>query len=78
MQDYTINVANIEALQMTNDVQELDIIFQKAKSAIVCGAEVLIVRKDALGNGTPFDKITTLPDLNAYKNTVYKYLKTDQ
>jgi hypothetical protein len=77
MQDYIINVANIEELQMTNDVQELDVIFQKAKSAIVCGAAVLIVRKDALGNGVPFDTLTTLPDLKSYKETVYKYLKTD-
>jgi hypothetical protein len=77
MQDYTIDVSRIEELQMISDVQELDIIFQKAKSAIVCGATVHLARKSPDGKQSQFDHLTTLPDLSAYRKTVYKYLKTE-
>ena len=75
MQDYTINVSKIEELQMINDVQELDLIFQKAKSAIVCGAMVLLARKNDEGRFVPFEKLTALPELSLYKKSVYKYIK---
>ena len=75
MQDYTIDVSKIEELQMINDVQELDWIFQKAKSAIVCGAVVMLARKNIECRFVPFEKLTALSDLALYKKTVYKYLK---
>jgi hypothetical protein len=77
MEDYTIDVGRIEELQMINDIQELDIIFQKAKSAIVNGASVHLARKTTAGQLSQFEHISTLPDLSSYKKTVYKYLKTE-
>ena len=77
MQDFTIDVTRVEELQMINDVQELDIIFQKAKSTLVNGAVVHLARKNKLGKSLAFEHITTLPDLSEYQKSVYKYLKTD-
>ena len=77
MEDYTIDVGRVEELQMINDIQELEIIFQKAKSAIVNGATVHLARKNNARGLTPFEHISTLPDLSAYKKSVYKYLKTE-
>jgi hypothetical protein len=75
MEDYTIDVGRIEELQMINDIQELDNIFQKSKSALVNGATVHLARKNKMGKLIPFEHFTTLPDLSTYKKTVYKYLK---
>ena len=77
MEDYTIDVGRVEELQMINDIQELEIIFQKAKSAIVNGATVHLARKNNARELNPFEHISTLPDLSAYKKSVYKYLKTE-
>jgi hypothetical protein len=77
MKDYRVDVGKIEELQMINDIRELDVIFQKAKSAVVCGAHALLSRTSSDGNLTVFDTITTLEDLEAYKSNVYKYLKED-
>ena len=77
MEDYTLDVGRVEELQMINDIQELEIIFQKAKSAIVNGATVHLARKNNARGLTPFEHISTLPDLSAYKKSVYKYLKTE-
>jgi len=75
MQDFTIDVGSVEELQMIDDVGELDSIFSKAKSAIVCGAIVHLARRNKDGKLIPFEHLTTLPDLSAYKKTVYKYVK---
>jgi hypothetical protein len=77
MEDYTFDVGRIEELQMINDIQELDITFQKAKSALVNGAAVHLARKNNTGKLIPFEHFTTLPDLSAYKKIVYKYLKIE-
>jgi hypothetical protein len=77
MEDYTIDVGRVEELQMINDIQELEIIFKKAKSAIVNGATVHLARKNIARELNPFDHISTLPDLSSYKKSVYKYLKTE-
>lgn len=77
MEDFTIDVGRVEELQMINDIQELEIIFQKAKSALVNGATVHLARKNKTGKLNPFEHFTTLPDLSSYKKSVYKYLKTE-
>lgn len=74
MEDYVINVSNIEELQTINNIKELDKIFDKAKKTIVNGAAVLLVRKQMNGPASKFDELTTLTELDDYKNRVYKYL----
>jgi len=69
MNDYVIDVARVEELQMLSDVDALEKIFARAHSAIVNGAKAVLVRKSV-----PFDEFTTLPDLEAYRKTVFKYL----
>jgi hypothetical protein len=77
MAEYVISVGQIEEYQMLNDKQALDAIFRKAQSAVVGGEVVALVRQTASGDTYRFDEITTLDDLNAYKKTVYKYIKED-
>ena len=74
MTDYVINVTKIEELQTVNDVNELRNIFTKAKSAIVNGAVVNLVRKTKSGS-EKFDEITTLEDLERYHKQVMKYVR---
>ena len=74
MNDYTINVAQIEELQTINNVDELENIFTRAKSAIVNGAKVILVRKYATGKSFRFDEIDTLDTLATYRKGVFKYL----
>jgi hypothetical protein len=75
MQNYIINVVQIEELQTTNDVDELSRIFGKAKSTIVNGEQVLLVRKFPDGHSEKFDQLTTLDDLEMYQKRIFKYLK---
>jgi stringent starvation protein B len=74
MQEYEINVSNIEELQMTNDVTELEQIFYRAKSVVVQGEVVSLVRENSDGTTYKFEEITTEADLDNYKQTVFKYL----
>ncbi|MGN6401261.1 MAG: hypothetical protein ACTHMD_12450 [Flavisolibacter sp.] len=74
MKEYVINVTQIEELQMISNIKELDQIFEKAKSTIVNGEPVLLVRRQANGVTQKFDELTTLDTLSEYKNSVYKYL----
>lgn len=75
MQDYTINVTQIEELQTINNTDELENIFTRAKSAIVNGAKVILVRKEASGKVNKFDEMDTLEDLEKYRERVFRYLK---
>jgi hypothetical protein len=75
MTDYTINVTQIEELQTINNTDELETIFARAKSAIVNGAKVILVRKDPTGRSAKFDEMDTLDTLEAYRKGVFKYLK---
>ena len=77
MEDYIINVGSIEEMQMLNDRHGLDLIFQKAQSALVCGANVELERKDSTGRKYRFEKITSLDELKVYKKNVYKLLTAD-
>lgn len=76
MQDYTINVTQIEELQTINNTDELDTIFTRAKSAIVNGAKVLLVRKEASGKANKFDEMDTLEELEKYRERVFRYLQS--
>jgi hypothetical protein len=74
MEDYTINVTQIEELQTISNTDELDNMFTRAKSAVVNGAKVVLVRKEASGKMNKFDEIDTLEELENYRQQVFKYL----
>jgi hypothetical protein len=74
MQEYTINVAEIEELQMTKNKRALDRIFKDAKSTVVNGEAVWLGRKQANGTIEKVEELTTTEDLETYKKSVYKYL----
>jgi hypothetical protein len=75
MEDYTINVTKIEELQTISDTDELENIFSRAKSAVVNGAKVILVRKEPSGKTNKFDEIDTLEDIEAFRQRVFKYLE---
>jgi hypothetical protein len=75
MEDYIINVGEVEELQMVNDITGLDTIFQRAKRTVVGGCNVVLVRKQRSGQVDRFEELSTLEDLEAYRKNVYKYLK---
>jgi hypothetical protein len=74
MQEYKIDVGNIEELQTIKNLGELDRIFDRAKQTIVNGESVLLMRRQIGGASEKFDELTTLEELADYKNKVYKYL----
>lgn len=74
MKDYTIDVTKIEELQTISNTNELELIFSRAKSAIVNGAKVILTRKEASGTVNKFDEMDTLEDLEAYRERVFRYL----
>jgi hypothetical protein len=74
MQEFIINAGNIEELQTIKNIQELDALFRKAKSTIVNGEKVVLVRSYTDGRTERFDEITTEEELGTYKKGVYKYL----
>jgi hypothetical protein len=74
MEDYTINVTKIEELQTISNTDELENIFTRAKSAVVNGAKVILVREEASGEKNKFDEMDTLDDLEAYRENVFRYL----
>ena len=75
MEEYIIPVNKIEELQMLNDRDALDAIFTRAKTTIVNGVNVALVRQTASGDAYRFDEISNLDDLENYKKNVYKYVK---
>jgi hypothetical protein len=74
MQEYIIDAGEIEELQTISNKGELDKLFDKAKRTIVNGEPVWLVRKQRNGEQEKYDELTTLEELAAYKNQVYKYL----
>jgi hypothetical protein len=74
MREFVIDVSRIEDLQTLNDRDELERIFFKAQSTIVNGEVVMLVRKDKQGVSQKFDELSTLEDLDRYKEAVFKYL----
>ena len=74
MNEFVINVSLIEELQTVKDTDQLENIFQRAKSTIVNGEKVVLVRKSATDPGQKFEEFSTLEDLQQYKKRVFKYL----
>jgi hypothetical protein len=74
MEPFTIFVNQVEDLQATKDLVELDKIFRLAKSTIVQGERVILARKTSAGKTEPYDALTTEEELENYKKQVYKYL----
>ena len=74
MEDYIINVKNIEEMQMINDVKGLDSIFQRAKVILVGGGTVAVVRHQRDGQVDRIEEFTNLDDLATYQKRVYKYI----
>ncbi len=73
--EFMIDVAKVEELQMINDIAVLDKVFTLAKSTIIQGGVVVLARISKAGKAERFDEISTEPDLEVYKKTVFKYLK---
>jgi len=74
MRSYVIDVARIEELQTLSDKDELENIFFRAKSTVVNGEKVILVRKDKNGRSEKFDELSTEDDLENYRQRVFKYL----
>ena len=74
MQEYIINVAEVEEWQTIKNIDALDTLFARAKSTIVNGESVILVRRFSDGRTERFDTLTTLEELASYQGTVYKYL----
>ncbi len=74
MNTFTINVSQIEELQTIKDLEELDRIFQRARSTVVQGEKVELIRSHQDGRNDKFDELTTEDDLERYRQDVFKYL----
>ena len=74
MEDFIISVNKVEEWQMTNDVSELDNLFQRAKKALVGGGTVALERQQRSGESYRFEEFTNLEDFEQYKKSVFKYL----
>ena len=74
MTDFIINVSKIEEYQTLNNTHELEKVFDRAKSAIVNGAKVILSRKESSGKTNTFDEMDTLEALKKYREQVFKYL----
>jgi hypothetical protein len=74
MREYIINVGKIEELQTVGDVSQLENIFTRARSTIVNGEKVILVRQNGSAAAEKFDELSTLSDLQQYKKQVFKYL----
>ncbi len=72
--EYQIDVAEIEELQMIGDMESLKKIFNRCKSMVVQGGQVILSRKMRSGVVERFDKISTESDLEEYRRSVFKYL----
>jgi hypothetical protein len=77
MEDLVITVNNIEEWQTLNDTNNLGRVFRRAQSVLVSGGKVVLERVQPSGEHYKFDEFTSLEDLEAYKQNVYKYVKED-
>jgi hypothetical protein len=74
MEDFIIVVNRIEELQVTQDRQELELIFEKAKRTIVGGMEVILVRENSNGTREKFDTFSNEADFEEYRKRVFRFL----
>lgn len=75
MEDYVINVGNVEEWQMINDISSLNEVFQRAKRVLVGGGTVALMREQRDGSSWKVDEFSSLEDFEKYRENVYKYLK---
>ena len=75
MDDYVINVGQVEEWQMIKDIAALDELFQRAKRVLVGGGKVALVRELRNGDSYRFEEFTNLDDFQVYRSNVYKYLE---
>jgi hypothetical protein len=74
MQEYRLDLTQIEELQAISDRQLLESLFERAKRTIVNGESVVLVRSGRSGGEEAFDTITTLEDLRLFQDRVFRYL----
>jgi hypothetical protein len=74
MEDFVIVVNRIEELQSTQDRQELERIFDKAKRTIVGGMDVILVREDQNGNREKFETFSNEHDFEEYRKRVFRLI----
>jgi hypothetical protein len=74
MEDFLINVSDIEEWQTIGDRNSLDKLFKKAKVHAIGGGTIVLSRKNNDGSTYVFDKLTTEAELEDYRKKVYKYL----
>ena len=74
MEDFVIIVNRIEELQLTQDRQELELIFDKAKRTIVGGLDVILVRENKNGKQEKFQTFSNEQDFEEYRKQVFRFL----
>lgn len=74
MEDYVIIVNRIEDLQLTKDITELELIFDRAKRTIVGGQDVILVRQNRNGQQEKFQTFSNQQDFEEYRKQVFKWL----
>ncbi|MCF6407189.1 hypothetical protein L3C95_30110 [Chitinophaga filiformis] len=74
MEDFVIVVNRIEELQLTEDRQELELIFDKAKRTIVGGMNVILMRENSNGKREKFQTISNEHDFEEYRKQVFRFL----
>lgn len=74
MDEFEINVNQVEDLQITNGMMDLKQILKRAHNIIVQGGTVVLVRNNTDGSSYRVDEITTEIELKTYKDKVFKYM----
>ncbi len=74
MEDFIIDVGQVEEWQMISDLTALETLFQRAKAVLVGGGKVALVRRHRSGESYRFEEFTNLEDFGEYKKGVLKYL----
>jgi len=74
MEDFIIVVNRIEELQLIEDRQKLELIFEKAKRTIIGGLNVLLVRENSNGKQEKFETFSNEHDFEEYRKQVFRYL----
>lgn len=74
MEDFVIVVNHIEELQLIQDRQKLELIFEKAKRVIIGGQNVILMREDRNGRREKFETFSNEHDFEEYRKQVFRFL----
>lgn len=74
MEDFVIVVNLIEELQLIQDRQKLEQIFEKAKRVIIGGQNVILMREDRNGRQEKFETFSNEYDFEEYRKQVFRFL----